>query len=627
MSNLQQPGFLPTNKKEMKKLGWDELDVLLISGDAYVDHPSFACAVLGRYLISQGFRTGLIAQPRWDSTEDFIKMGRPRLFAGISAGALDSMLAHYTAFRKKRHDDAFTPGGKAGARPNRAIIVYTNLIKQAFPGLITVIGGIEASLRRITHYDFWTSSLRRSILLDSKADYLVYGMGETSIAELAASINQHPELAPSERPLIKGTCVICPADHIPENAIELPSHEEIEAEPRKLLEAALLSEEHIHLQKKHAIQKIGQRVILIAPPVPPLSENQMDRIYDLPYTRKAHPSYKEPVPAEQMINSSLNSHRGCGGGCSFCSIALHQGRRISSRSRKSILREARLLTENGNFRGSITDVGGPSANMWQGRCRGPWPCRRSSCLFPSVCPNFDVPQDKYIDLLRDIRELNGIKHVRIASGIRCDLALTHKAATKAYIREFTGGQLKIAPEHASPRVLKLMRKPAISVTDDFIAEFKSQSNAAGKEQYVIAYLMSAFPGCTDSDMLELKDWLRKHRMSPQQIQCFIPTPGTVATAMFYSGLSPDFQPIYVARTDAERLRQHGMIMPRTESADKKESPNQKGDYPRKPREGKPGSLRSQRQNPHPAGSSRPSRRGPEHPQATHKGRPPRSGRR
>lgn len=566
---MRQPEFLPMTKAETERLGWSELDVLLISGDAYIDHPSFASALLGRFLVKFGYRVGLICQPRWDGCSDISAMGRPRLAVGISGGALDSMLAHYTAFRKKRHDDAFTPGGKCGARPNRAVIVYTNLVRQAFPGLPVIIGGIEASLRRYAHYDFWSDSLRRSILLDSKADCLIYGMGEYALLETVRRIEKCLE---ENRPVyfdgIKGTVRAAAAEEAEklESPIILPASEEIEKEPALLVKASLEAERHIQAGRFCCVQRFGKRCIIAEPPVPTLNTAQMDMIYDMPFTRRAHPSYKEPVPALEMIKSSLNSHRGCGGGCSFCSLALHQGRPIASRSEASILKELEIMAADPAFKGSVSDVGGPTANMWQAFCQGrPEVCRRSSCLFPQICPNFKADQDKYAALLRKVAKHPRVKHVRVASGVRFDLALQNDRACRIYVSEFTGGQLKIAPEHCSEKVLQLMRKPRIEVMERFVDYFLRYSEQAHKEQYIVPYLMSAFPGCTEKDMRLLSAWLKKRRWSPRQVQCFIPTPGTVATAMYYAETDTEGKRIYVAKTDAERMRQHYILLGETEN--------------------------------------------------------------
>ncbi|MBI5242317.1 MAG: YgiQ family radical SAM protein [Elusimicrobia bacterium] len=535
------------------ELGSVELDVLLVTGDAYVDHPSFGAALLGRWLKAHGYRVGVIAQPRWDSPDDIRRLGRPRLFAGVSAGALDSMLAHYTAFRKKRHDDAYTPGGCAGARPNRACIVYAGLIKRAFPGMPVILGGIEASLRRAAHYDFWTDALRRSILLDSKADLLVYGMGERAILEIAERLRKGKDIEG-----IPGTAFVRREDD--PQAARLPSFEEIQSHPKLLMKGTLALERQM-LNGGWASQKHADRNVIFAPPAEPLGTQELDKLYSLPFTRRAHPSYKQKIPAVEMIQFSLASHRGCAGGCSFCSLALHQGRRIASRSRRSIEEEARALTRHPDWKGSITDLGGPSANMWGASCAvGPEQCRRASCLTPSICPHFQDSQDALADMLRFLKTLPGVRHVRVASGVRHDLALRSGKYLRALIGEFTGGQLKLAPEHSCGRVLRLMRKPGFKSFTEFLAVFERESSARGKEQYVVPYLVSAFPGCTDSDMRELSKWLKARGWRPQQAQCFIPTPGTVASAMYHAGIDPDGRAIEVARSDAERNRQHRILV-------------------------------------------------------------------
>ena len=577
-----QPRFLPMSRAEMQALGWKELDVLLVNGDAYVDHPAFGPVLLGRWLVAHGFRVGIVAQPRWQSPDDLLVMGRPRLFVGVSAGALDSMLAHYTAFRKKRHDDAYTPGGKAGARPNRACLVYANLARQAFPGLPVILGGIEASLRRTTHYDFWTDSLRRSILLDAKADLLIYGMGELAMLECARRLAEGKSLHG-----IDGTAWLAKVDEnnvpvdLPEEwldlpRMQLPSHEAVQAEATELLRLTQMLEQQVHRQNAWAQQMVGDRALVLAPPARPLTTEEMDKIYALPYARAAHPRYREPIPADEMLRTSITSHRGCGGGCSFCSLALHQGRRISSRSQESILAEARkLVAQSRRGQVAISDVGGPTANMWQAHCAlddatsakaepGARPssrCRRSSCCYPTVCKSFITPQMQHVGLLREVAALPGVRQVRVASGVRADLALNDPESLAAYTGEFTGGQLKVAPEHCAARVLDLMRKPGMEVFEAFLQSFVEQSRLAGREQYVVPYMMSAFPGCTDEDMHELARWLQERHWSPQQTQCFIPTPGSIATAMYYCGRNEDGEEIYVARSDADRLRQHRILMP------------------------------------------------------------------
>jgi uncharacterized radical SAM protein YgiQ len=544
-------------RAEMDQLGWEELDILLISGDAYVDHPSFAMALLGRLLIAHGFRTGIVTQPRWETVDDIQVMGRPRLFAGIGAGALDSMLAHYTAFRKKRSDDAYTPGGRAGARPNRACIVYTNVVRRAFAGLPVVLGGIEASLRRITHYDFWTDKLRKPIILDAKADMVVYGMGERALVEIACRLDKGLDLSG-----IHGTVSLDVS--VPDTVVceTLPSHESMVNDPFLLMRATLALERLVHQGNRWAVQQVGNRTVVLTPPAVPLGQREMDALYALDYARKAHPRYPEKIPAEAMIGDSITSHRGCGGGCSFCTLALHQGRRISSRSRRSILNEVDRMSNLPGFKGNISDVGGPSANMWGGKCtRGQGACKRPSCMTPTICPHFKVDHKAHLDMLRSVQARRGIRNVRVASGVRFDLALEDMQALAGYLDDFVGGQLKIAPEHVCDHVLKLMRKPGHALFERFLDIFTRQAVKTGKKQYVVPYLMSGFPGTTDKDMRELALWLAQRGWRPQQVQCFIPIPGAVATAMFYTRRAPDGTRIPVARTDAERLRQHHILIP------------------------------------------------------------------
>jgi uncharacterized radical SAM protein YgiQ len=604
MKKLTQPAFLPMSAKELAALGWEQPDVLLVSGDAYIDHPAFGIALLGRYLVEHGFTVAVLAQPAWEGAGEeqaFTSLSRPRLFAGVSAGAIDSMLAHHTAFRKKRREDAYTPGGKNGARPNRACIVYSSLLRRFFPGLPIVLGGLEASLRRVSHYDFWTDSLRRSILLDSKADLILCGMAEESLLQAANIADKMADkLAQTgfgQSMARKGFAAACRSlpgavtalnsnefselDFLTtNNLLTLPSHEDLLKNPFELLKATVTLEKEVHNAQVFLRQDSGDRVVLLAPFVHVHQaeqkagrENMLDKIYSLPFSRLPHPSYTSPIPAWEMIRTSITTHRGCAGGCSFCSLSLHQGRRISSRSRQSILNEARQIaagifqtTPNKNTKipkwaGSISDVGGPTANMWQAFCaHAAAQCSRSSCLFPRLCPHFKCDQQKSVQLLRELARLPGVRHVRVASGVRYDLALQSQEAMKAYTMEFTGGQLKVAPEHICAEVLKYMRKPGPELFDKFLEAFAEFSRQAHKEQYVIPYLISAFPGCTDEHMRLLKNWLQKRHWSPKQVQCFIPTPGTVATAMFYCGRDEEGNTLHVAKTDAERLRQHHILL-------------------------------------------------------------------
>ncbi|QAZ69473.1 YgiQ family radical SAM protein [Solidesulfovibrio carbinolicus] len=600
---LTQPDFLPMTRAEMDALGWDSLDVLLVTGDAYVDHPSFGAPLLGRWLVAHGYKTGLVAQPRWEGdAADVAAMGRPRLFAGVTAGSLDSMLAHYTAFRKKRSDDAYTPGGKAGARPNRAAIVYANLVRRAFPGLPVALGGIEASLRRVSHYDFWSNALRRSVLYDAKASVVLYGMAETGILALAEGLDRLEDeggLLADVLTELPGAAFSLKPDELPQrfpqaDVLTLPAHEAIAAAPKRLIEATLTLERHVHQNKQLAVQRSGDRLTVLTPPGPGLSGKTLDALYALPYSRRPHPAYALPIPAADMIRGSLNIHRGCAGGCSFCTLALHQGRAIRSRSAGSVLAEAARLAETPGFDGSVSDVGGPSANMWGGRCQGDMSsCQRPSCLTPTICKHFSVDQGAFVDLLEAVAEVPGVRHVRVASGWRMDLALADEAALGRMVRRFTGGQAKVAPEHQNDRVLRLMRKPPFAVFERFLKVFERESGRAGKEQYVVPYLMSAFPGCTLEDMRRMAEWFAGKGWRPSQVQCFIPLPGTAAAAMYFAGTDLSGQPLFVADADAERLRQHAVLGGERE---KRLAGQDKGQPDRRPGRRAPGAPASSRRD-------------------------------
>lgn len=548
---------LPTTREEMLQRDWDELDILFISGDAYVDHPSFGVPLLARWLEHNGFRVGIVSQPDWNDPASVTTMGRPRLFCGISAGCLDSMLAHYTAFRKKRSDDAYTPGGLAGARPNRAVTVYANLVRSAFSGVPVIIGGIEASLRRFVHYDFWTDQLRRSVLCDSKADLLVYGMGETAILEIATRLRAGESLAG-----IPGTArLLKKGDAIPQDTRELPSMDAMQAEPKLLIDASRMAEMQIHEGHHALVQDSGGRQVLCHMPSPPLSTEALDAIYALPFNGEPHPRYTERIPAAEMVRSSLTAVRGCGGGCSFCALALHQGRHIQSRSAESLRAEVSRLADRSAWDHVITDVGGPTANAWGSRCMGDVSrCTRASCYAPEPCPQLEVHQEDYLELLRSLVGMDGVKHLRVASGVRHDLASKEPAFVEGLVREFTGGQLKLAPEHAVNRVLALMRKGEFASFETFCDTFYSICADAGLKYYIVPYVMSAFPGCTMGDMHALADWFRARGWQPQQVQCFIPTPGTVASGMYYAECDPDGNPIHVAKSDRERLEQHHLLL-------------------------------------------------------------------
>ena len=560
-TTLKQPEFLPMSRQEMDSLGWKELDILLISGDAYLDHPAQGPALLGRWLVAHGFRVGLVAQPRWrhplEAQEDITTMGRPRLMAAVSAGSMDSMLAHYTSFRKKRSNDALTPGGASGARPNRATLVYTGLVRAAFPGLLVLIGGLEASLRRFSHYDFWQDKLRPSFLLESKADYLVYGPGEKP---LLAAANH---LKDGDTDLSKLSGIASPQSATwdkPGEAEKLASHEDILADHRNLMEATLDAEKILHQRQKATFQACGGRGVLANPPAAAFTEAELDFIYQLPFTRKAHPSYTKPIPAWELLSTSITTHRGCAGGCSFCSLALHQGRRISSRSKASIMAEARHLARKKPV--ALSDVGAATANLWGASCTHPnsQKCARRSCLWPQICPNLKADQSKWLSLLDQVAAQPGIKQVRVASGVRYDLALTNTQSFSRFLSHFAGGQLKVAPEHLDPEILNLMRKPSPDIFIKFLNLFEKIS---GPGRYMIPYLISAFPGSSQKKMKELSQWLASRHWRPRQVQAFVPTPGTVATAMYYAQIDENGHPLSVPTSDRDRLQQHALLAPRT----------------------------------------------------------------
>lgn len=584
---------LPMTREEMRARGWTELDALLVTGDAYVDHPSFGAALIGRVLEADGWRVGIVAQPDWNRPDALQAMGRPRLFCGVTAGNLDSMLANYTAARHKRQEDDFSPGGRAGLRPNHACVVYAQLARRAFPGLPVVLGGIEASLRRVVHYDYWEDKLRPSILADSKADILVYGMGEAQIREIARRLHAaavpaahgpqdapvHAEAkrgtAPSLRG-IPGTVVLLgaadsatllqPPPPPAEPPVRLPAWDEVNANPKLLLEQTRQVEaEQSPFCGRQMVQMHGNRALLVEPPAAPPDSAELDRIYALPFSRRPHPAYREDVPAFAMIRDSVTVIRGCPGGCSFCGLGLHQGKFIRSRSREGVLREVRSLAAAPGFRGTVTDLGGPTANLYgcrngeTGACRV---CRRPSCLFPEICPRLEITEADLIGLLRAARALPGVKHLFVQSGIRMDAALRQPAYLHELIRHHVSGHLKIAPEHLHPEVLRRMRKPKAEVFEQFLDLFRRESRAAGKEQYVVPYFISSFPGCTEAHMKTVETFLRSSRWNLQQVQDYIPLPMTPAAAMYVTGLDYETgKPIPVARGTAERRRQLDSLRP------------------------------------------------------------------
>ena len=560
--NRQHITFLPTCRDEMDARGWKELDVLFISGDTYIDHPAFGTALLARLLENHGFRVGILAQPDWKKPETLRIMGRPRLFAAISAGAMDSMVNHYTAAKKIRHNDAYTPGGKAGKRPNRAVIAYTAAVKGVFKGLPTVIGGIEASLRRLAHYDYWSDKVRRSILIDSKADLLIYGMAETAILEIAQQLNRGETLDTLTE--IKGTAFVT-KNHSGEDGIRLPSFEQLRDSPDAYnLAFKLASEQENPFSAKVVIQPHDNRHLIVNPPALPLSEKELDQIYDLPFVRQPHPNYSEKIPAFEQIRNSITSHRGCFGGCAFCAITHHQGKTIQSRSEKSILREIDQLSLQDDFHGTISDVGGPTANMYGLGCGNPAAekvCQRASCLFPNICKNLITNDRKSTQLLGAIRQHKKVKHVFIASGVRYDLFPQQEQYFSELLQHHVGGLLKVAPESTSDPVTRVMRKPGAAVFTQFLEEFRQRSQKLGMRQTIIPYLISSHPGCTLNDMIDVALYLKRHQLKVEQVQDFTPTPGSLSTCIYHTGKDPfSGKAIHVPRTEKERRFQKALLL-------------------------------------------------------------------
>ena len=557
--------FLPTTKKELELRGWDEVDVILFSGDAYVDHPSFGAAVIGRTLEAAGYRVAIVPQPDWHGDyRDFKKLGRPRLFFGISPGCMDSMVNKYTANRRLRSEDAYSPDGRHDLRPEYPTIVYTRILKELFPDVPVVLGGIEASLRRLTHYDYWQEKLRPSILVDSGADLLIYGMGEKPIVELARR-------TPGEWRDVPQTVYLADDIEITKDDIVLHSHEECLRDKRAQAENFRHIEEQSNMMHaQRIIQRIGTRSVVVNPPYPPMTTAELDASFDLPYTRQPHPKYKgKRIPAYDMIKHSVNIHRGCFGGCAFCTISAHQGKFIACRSKESILREVRQVIEMPDFKGYLSDLGGPSANMYgmHGRnlnaCEK---CRRPSCIHPQICPNLDTNHSKLLDIYHAVDALPGIKRSFIGSGVRYDLLLYRskdEAANQAaqqYTRELitrhVSGRLKVAPEHTSDNVLRLMRKPSFQQFYEFKRIFDRINHEEGLNQQIIPYFISSHPGCHEADMAELAVITKQLDFHLEQVQDFTPTPMTNATETWYTGYDPyTLEQVFSAKTPREKLAQ------------------------------------------------------------------------
>mgnify|MGYP000330452478 FL=1 len=557
--------FLVTERADMEARGWAELDFVLISGDAYVDHPSFAPAVIGRYLESKGYRVGIIAQPDWNDVNAFKKLGKPRLASLVTAGNLDSMLNKFTAAKKIRREDDYSPGGEAGHRPDRATLVYSNRMKEAFRDVPLIIGGIEASLRRFGHYDYWSDTVRRSILVDSKADVLIYGMGELQIIELAEALDQNR--FEESLPNIRGICYM--SKDIPSiDCVECPSFEEIKVDKMAFADAFRIQyDEQDPFYGRPIVQKHGDRYVVQNVPALPLTQEQMDAAYDLPYTRKWHPSYddKGGVPALSEVQFSLVSQRGCFGSCSFCAITNHQGRIIQNRSHQSLIDEAKLMINMDGFKGYIHDVGGPTANFRHLACDKQavfGACKGRTCAAPEPCENLNTNHDDYIALLRKLRKLKGVKKVFVRSGLRYDyvLADNNKAFVKELCQYHVSGQLKVAPEHVSKRVTTMMGKAGKEEFLTFKKWFEEANRELGKKQYLVPYFMSSHPGCTLEDAIELAEFLRDQHMYPEQVQDFIPTPGSLSTCMYYTGINPlDGKPVYVAKKGRDKAKQRALM--------------------------------------------------------------------
>lgn len=554
----KQPRFLPMSLGVAREMGIEQLDAILVSGDAYVDHPSFGAAIIGRVLWDAGLTLGIIAQPDWKKDEDFLKLGRPRLFFGISSGNVDSMVNGFTPNLKRRSMDVYSPGG-ALRRPDRAVVVYANKVHALFPGVPIILGGIEASLRRFAHYDYWSDSVRQSILADAPADLLVFGMGELPLKEVASRLETGERI--SDIRDVPGTAVKEEVrrwrNASRDDYLVIPGFSEVASDKRKYAEAFRMHYlEQDPFQGRTVVQPHPKTVVVQNRPTRPLSTEELDRIYELPYTRDAHPSYREAIPALEPVKFSITSHRGCFGSCSFCALTHHQGRIVQSRSIDSIVREARRMTKMKGWKGIVQDVGGPTANMYSLECHR-WKhgaCRDKLCS--ADCPSLDKDHSRQVEMLRRLRALPGVRRVFIGSGIRHDLILADESIyLKELCQHHVSGHLKIAPEHVSEHVTKCMNKPPVAVLNAFKERFDEASRSKGLEQYLLPYLMSGHPGCTVEDMVELAEYLRDNHMYTEQVQDFTPTPMTASTAMYYTGLDPfTMQPVHVPKGREKRIQ-------------------------------------------------------------------------
>ena len=559
--------FLPVTKEEIKKLGWDGVDFVFVTGDAYVDHPSFGPAILTRLLESRGYRVAVLAQPDWKSNYDFTRFGKPRLGFLVSAGNIDSMVAHYTVAKRKRRDDAYSPGKKAGLRPDRAVTVYTKKIKSIYPDVPVIIGGIEASLRRFAHYDYWADKVMPSVLVDSGADLLSFGMGEHQTLEIAERLNNGEPISSIRD--IRGTCYLVPvSEYEPGPAVECPSFEKVcESKKEYAVATRKQQDEQDHIRGKKIIQRHGKMMLVQNPPAIALSREELDEIFDLPYMRDYHPMYEKQggVPAIEEVLFSITHNRGCFGGCNFCALAFHQGRFVTSRSKKSILREANILINDPRFKGYIHDVGGPSADFRRPACDKQLKyglCPGKKCLAPTPCPNLIADHSEYLDILRELRSLPKVKAVFIRSGIRYDYVMADKDDSffKDLVKHHVSGHLKVAPEHCSTPVLDYMGKPHIDTYVKFQKRFMELTRSAKKEQYLVPYLMSSHPGSTLKDAVAVAQFLKKNGIRPEQVQDFYPTPGTVSTCMFYTGFDPyTMKEVYVPTSPEDKAMQRALL--------------------------------------------------------------------
>ena len=559
--------FLPLSKRELQQTGTDRPDFVYVSGDAYVDHPSFGSAIICRMLKQYGYSVGLICQPDWKNPESIMEYGEPKLGFLVSSGNMDSMVNHYTVSKKRRNQDAYSPGGQIGCRPDRAVIVYCNLIRQVYKDTPLIIGGIEASLRRLGHYDYWSDKVRRSILLDSGADLISYGMGEHSIREIAEALSAGIRV--QDITFIDGTVYKTRREEDIYDAVRLPDFEEIRSDKKAYAKSVGIQYANTDPYNGKRLFECydGSLFVVQNPPAKPLTQQEMDDVYSWDYARSAHPSYEKQggIPALTEVRYSLTSNRGCYGGCAFCALTFHEGRIVQARSHASIIEEARQFTEEKEFKGYIHDVGGPTAQLRHAACKKQLTkgaCPTKQCLFPSPCKNLIVDHSDYLSLLRKLRKLDGVKKVFIRSGIRFDYLMADKDRTffKELCQYHISGQLRVAPEHISDPVLEKMGKPKVEVYEAFLREFEKVNKRIGKEQYAVPYLMSSHPGSTLKDAIALAEYLHKHRIPAEQVQDFYPTPGTLSTCMYYTGIDPrDMKPVYVARSPHEKAMQRALI--------------------------------------------------------------------